>query len=308
MLESTRHSYGVDPPGFRLPEATRVGAVHLLVSDLDRSLDYYQQVLGLAQLERVADGAELGAAGQVLLSLRSGPGVRRGRRGAFGLYHVAVLLPDRPALGRFAAHLLRLGIRFASADHAVSEALYLSDPDGLGIEVYADRPADAWAAAGDEVLMTTQPLEVQDVVAAGSGAAWDGAPAGTSVGHVHLHVGDLGEAERFYHTGLGLRKVVWSYPGALFLAAGSYHHHLGTNVWAPGPAPADDEARLLEWELVVPEARAVGRAAESLAAAGYSPDMPSGDLVVSDPWGTRLRVTSTTTEELVLDRARRRPL
>ena len=154
------------------------------------------------------------------------------RRGRFGLYHFALLLPDRAALGRFAAHVLRLGLRPGMADHAVSEALYLSDPDGLGIEVYADRPRTSWTYRGDELVMTTEPLDIAGLITAGQGDEWRGAPEGTSMGHVHLHVGDLARAEAFYHRALGFDKKVWSYPGALFFSAGGYHHHLGTNIWS----------------------------------------------------------------------------
>jgi catechol 2,3-dioxygenase len=119
---------------------------------------------------------------------------------------------------------------------------------------------------------------------------WTGAPAGTTIGHVHLHVGDLAEAERFYHAALGFDKTTWSYPGALFLAAGGYHHHLGTNTWSPGPSPAADEAQLLEWELVVPDAAAQSHAAQALDAAGYATTPGAHGWVAADPWGTRVRV------------------
>jgi catechol 2,3-dioxygenase len=214
------------------------------------------------------------------------------RRGAFGLFHFAILLPDRAALGRFAVHLSALGERVGMADHVVSEALYLSDPDGLGIEVYADRPRSTWQHRGREIVMTSDPLDIEDVIAAGAGLPWDGIPRGTTIGHVHLHVGSLAEAEAFYHAALGFEKTNWSYPGALFLAAGGYHHHLGTNVWAPGPPAKEHEARLLEWELAVPRVEEAAAAAESLRAAGYAVKQDGNDCVAADPWGTQLRVTN----------------
>jgi catechol 2,3-dioxygenase len=282
----------VAPRGFRLPDATRVGAVHLQVSDLSRSLDYYQQVIGLRVLSATGDDATLGAPGadRPLVTLRTRPGVTAARRGAFGLFHFAILLRDRAALGRFAAHLSALAVRVGMADHLVSEALYLWDPDDLGIEVYADRPRPAWQRRGRELAMATDPLDLAGVIAAGAGAPWDGVPPGTTMGHVHLHVGSLDAAEAFYHQAIGLDKIVWSYPGALFLSAGGYHHHLGTNVWSPGPAPSPDQARLLDWELVVPSDADVAGVARSLRSAGYTPEDGRGDLIAADPWGTRVRI------------------
>jgi catechol 2,3-dioxygenase len=140
--------------------------------------------------------------------------------------------------------------------------------------------------------MTTDPLDVEDLVRTAGGAEWDGAPGGTIVGHVHLHVGALEDAERFYHRGLGLDKTVWTYPGALFFAAGGYHHHLGTNVWSSAPPAAEDEARLLAWELLVPTAADVARAAGSLELAGHAAETADGGLEVADPWGTTVRIVA----------------
>lgn len=287
-------AYGIPPAGFRLPDAARVGAVHLQVSDMSRALDYYQQLLGLRAYEKSSERAVLGPhrEDRPLVSIQTRRGVTPARRGAFGLFHFAILLPDRAALGRFSAHLSTMNVRVGMADHLVSEALYLWDPDGLGIEVYADRPSSAWQHRNREVMMTTDPLDIDDVVAAGAGQPWDGIPPATTIGHVHLHVGSLAEAEAFYHSALGFEKMNWSYPGALFLAAGGYHHHLGTNVWSPGPSAKADAARLLEWELVVPHDEDVGAAAGSLRAAGYAANAHGKDCVAVDPWGTQLRVVS----------------
>jgi catechol 2,3-dioxygenase len=286
-------SYGIAPPGFRLPDETHVGAVPLQVADLERSIDYYAGVLGTRVLDRTADAAALGARGdaRVLIRLRERAGARPAR-GELGLYHFAILLPERAALGRFAAHLHRLGARVGMSDHLVSEAFYLTDPDGLGIEVYADRPRDSWKNAGRELAMATDPLNVRSVIAAGGGVAWNGMPEGTTMGHIHLHVGDLPAAEAFYHAALGFDKMVWSYPGALFLAAGGYHHHLGTNTWSRGPSAAPDQARLLEWELVVGDPGAAAAAARSLQAAGFDARDTGSGWVTADPWGTALRVVA----------------
>jgi catechol 2,3-dioxygenase len=290
-IMTTSFDYGISPAGYRLPDATHVGGVRLQVADLQRSIDYYTQVIGLRVLHRDPSTAALAAQGgdRPLVRLHARPGTLPvPRRGAFGLYHFAILLPDRAALGRFIVHLARLGVRAGSADHLVSEALYLTDPDGLGIEVYCDRPRASWRHVNRELAMATDPLDTAAVAAAGRGEAWTGAPAGTTIGHLHLHVGDLDQARRFFHDALGFAVTVWGYPGALFFGAGGYHHHLGTNTWAPGPAATDAHARLLDWELLLPSAADTAAAALSLTAAGYAPQQQDGACTVADPWGTRL--------------------
>jgi catechol 2,3-dioxygenase len=291
--EDTRQgAYGTPPHEFRLPDATHVGAVHLQVSDLQRSVAFYEQVIGLRTYTATTDTASLGPEGvhRPLVWLQTRSGVVPARRGAFGLYHFAILLPERVELGRFAAHLSALGVRFGMADHLVSESLYLSDPDGLGIEVYADRPRNSWQRRGRELAMTTDPLNLHSLIAAGGGKTWDGAPASTKMGHVHLHVGDLDAAEAFYHRGLGFDKTVWSYSGALFLAAAGYHHHLGTNTWSPGPSPGENQARLLQWELIVPDEEGASAVARSLRTVGYTAEHAAGGVIAADPWGTRVRI------------------
>ena len=289
-------AYGVAPPGYRLPQATRLGRVRLQVADLARSLAYYEQVLGLRVVERGPATARLGAVdgGDVLVELNELAGATPvPHHGRLGLYHFAILLPSRAALGAFVAHLAAAGVRAGMSDHLVSEAIYLTDPDGLGIEVYADRPRTAWRHEARQLMMATEPLDVGSVVAAAAGAPWKGMPAGTRIGHVHLFVNDLAAGEKFYHAGLGFDKVVWSYPGALFLSAGGYHHHLGTNTWARNAAAATGrDARLLDWEIVLPAATDVAAAAASLAERGATIEWQGGDAAVVDPWGTALRLTS----------------
>lgn len=289
-------SYGVRPAGYRLPDATHLGRVRLQVSDLERSIAYYETVLGLRVIERDGAVARLGPHGEdrVIVELHERSGARAvDRRGRIGLYHFAVLLPDRASLGRFVLHLRDLGAYAGMSDHFVSEAVYLTDPDGLGIEVYADRPREAWRAVDNQLEMTTIPLDVPRLVAAAGDSRWTGAPAGTVLGHVHLHVRDLDDAARFYHDGVGFDKVVWNYPGALFLSAGGYHHHLGTNTWAAGsPSAAEDDARLLEWEIVLPASGDVDEAAASLRAAGFIPDRDGEAATVRDPWGTQVRLVA----------------
>lgn len=289
-----QNTHGITPPGYRLPVETRLGRVRLQVADLDRSLAYYQQIVGLRVLRREDGVAELGPHGEdtVLVELHEKPGVHPvPRRGRIGLYHFAILLPERAALGRFVRHLAETGTYAGMSDHFVSEAVYLTDPDGLGIEVYADRPRSRWRYEGPQLYMTTEPLDVRSLVAESGSEPWTGAPAGTVIGHVHLYVDDLARGAEFYHEGLGFDKVVWNYPGALFLSAGGYHHHLGTNTWAAGsPTATDEDARLLEWEVIVPTADDAAQALESVAAAGSAVERGSGGGVARDPWGTGVRV------------------
>jgi len=287
--------YGIPAPAYRLPSGTHVGSARLLVSDLDRSLEYYQRVVGLRVVSSNRSAVALGPhdGDSALLHLETRPGTKPPPRGGrLGLYHFALLLPHRASLGQFVRHLGENETHVASADHGVSEALYLWDPDGLGIEVYADRPRDAWRVQGQEIFMTTERLNIQSLLAAAGNRPWSGIPAGTSLGHMHLQVGDLERAEAFYHAALGFDKIVWNFPGALFMSAGGYHHHLGTNTWAAGAGEAtENEARLLEWRLVLPTTDDRLRAAESLREAGYAVVHDEESWVVSDPWNTTLRLT-----------------
>ncbi|HYD54250.1 MAG TPA: VOC family protein [Gemmatimonadaceae bacterium] len=298
---TTAHQ-GIAPPVPRLPDETTLGAVRLQVAELDRSVGFYERVLGLAVIARRADAASLAARGEraAIVELVERRGARPvSRRGHLGLYHFAVLLPDRAALGRFLGHVAELGIQVGMSDHLVSEAIYLNDPDGLGIEVYADRPRADWRWADRQLTMSTLPLDAGSVLAAAGGERWTGAPAGTRIGHVHLHVGTIEGAESFYHDTIGFDKVVWSYPGALFLSAGGYHHHLGTNTWAAGAAPAaDDDAKLLEWTIVLPSAGEVGEVADRVEGAGHPMRREGADVLATDPWGTVVRLRAATAESI----------
>ena len=289
-------TYGVPPAAGRLPDAVRLGPVRLQVADLGRSLAWYTQVLGLQEIARGVGRASLAPSGtsRMLIDLVERPGCRRADgRPHLGLYHFAILLPDRAALGRFVRHLSTVGVRAGAADHLVSEAFYLTDPDGLGVEVYADRPRSSWRRQGRELMMATDPVDVRELLRAAEDDAWSGMPEGTVMGHVHLHVGDTERAGTFYGDTVGFDRMVWRYPGALFLAAGGYHHHLGTNTWA-GPAatpPRDDEAQLLAWTIELPTATDVDLVRARLAAAGAPVDTDGdGATLLRDPWGTAVAV------------------
>ncbi|MEP6618336.1 MAG: VOC family protein [bacterium] len=286
---------GLPPAGWRLPRATQLGHVSLQIADLARSTAYYQNVLGLRVLHQTATSALLGTAdgGTPLVQLTERKGASHvPLHGRLGLYHYAILLPDRSALGTFIAHLADINERAGASDHLVSEALYLRDPDGLGIEVYSDRPRSTWVAIDRQLQMATEPLDIADLLRAAGGERWSGMPAGTTMGHVHLHVGDLDQAAAFYHTALGLDKMVWSYPSALFLAAGGYHHHLGLNTWAgaSAPRPVETDARLVEWRVVLPSTDDAARTATNLARAGYDVVASDDSWLATDPWGTPVRL------------------
>lgn len=239
----------------RLPPDTRLGAVHLRVRDLHRQLAFYEDVLGFHLLAEDAATAALGTTeGRPLVVLHVEPTAPRRPEGTTGLLHLALRLPTRADLGALVRRVQNLGRSFEGfGDHNVSEAAYLSDPEGNGVEIYADRSRDVWRGVDGEVFMTTEPLDVPGLLVAASGPA-SLLPEGTTVGHIHLRVSSLADAEAFYVHRLGLDVVTRSYAGALFAAAGDYHHHVGLNVWggSGAPRPPDGSLGLVYFELVVP--------------------------------------------------------
>jgi catechol 2,3-dioxygenase len=207
-----------------------ISRVVLTVHDLPRVADFYRRTLGLVDLRTAADRLTLGAGDHALVELVGDPAARRSDPREAGLFHTAFLMPSRPALARWLVHAAEIGIRLQGAsDHLVSEAIYLADPEGNGIEVYADRPRDRWHAPDGSIRMATERLDLDNLARSADGP-WDGAPDGLVVGHVHLQVGAIPEAETFYSTVLGL-PVMARYPGAAFYGSGGYHHHIATNVW-----------------------------------------------------------------------------
>ncbi len=283
-------------PTARLPDDIRIGGVHLQVADLGASVAWYRDVIGARVLSHGTNVARLGAHGEqtVLLTLheRAGASPMPGR-GRLGLFHVAWLLPDRASLGRFVSHLAARGEHVGSADHLVSEALYLHDPDGLGVEVYADRPRSSWNMSRGQVEMASLPLDVAGLVRAGGSNAYAGLPSNTTIGHVHLHVGDLETSTAFYRDVIGFEITQATYPGARFFAAGEYHHHLGTNTWAGANAlpPAADDAQLMRWDIIFPtdaeRERVTGRAQASPIELRAHDD---GSISLADPWNTRVHL------------------
>ena len=262
---------GIDP-------AARMGAVHLTVSDLDRSLGYYQRVIGLQEHGRENGQARLGAGGEDLLVLYEEPGAEPAPRNS-GLFHFALLVPSRHDLARWLLHAANEQIPLEGmSDHLVSEAIYLRDPDWHGIEIYRDRPRSEWERDGQFVKMATIPLDVQGVMSAleGGEPAFERMAPGTTMGHVHLQVAEIPETERFYRDVLGFDLQARYGSQASFLSAGGYHHHIGANTWnsrdagppPPGSAalrfatvllPDDNELDRLAGEVTDAEADAEGR-------------------------------------------------
>ncbi|EMA70218.1 glyoxalase/bleomycin resistance protein/dioxygenase [Halorubrum aidingense JCM 13560] len=253
-------------PDDPLPAETRIGRAALRVADLDETVAFYRDVVGLTVLDRGVDEAVLGADGTELLVLERDPDLpERGRTDA-GLFHTAFRVPSRAALGEALARVRDRWRLDGASDHRVSEALYLADPEGNGVEIYRDRPREEWPVAEDgTVTMTTEPLDLEAVAAATAAAAerGDRVPPGTDVGHVHLEVTSLSAFEAVYVDGLGFALGMTG-PDVRFVAAGGYHHHLGANTWRGRTTPA--AGRGLAWfEVVVPDAAALAAVRERLA-------------------------------------------
>jgi catechol 2,3-dioxygenase len=270
-----------------------MGPVHLTVSDLERSLDYYRRVVGLDVLEQGSDRAALGADSTELLGLVEQPGAQPSD-GYTGLFHFALLVPDRPSLARWMAHAVRDRVPLTGlSDHYVSEAIYLRDPDRHGIEIYADRPRELWEGRVGE-RMTTEPLDVKDLLGEADGD-FDGMPGGTTMGHVHLKVASIPQTVEFYRDVLGFDLVVERVPQAAFLSAGGYHHHLGANTWESAGAPPAPEgsAALRHATVVLPSAEARDEAVRRVANAGQEPEATATGTLVRDPSGNAVLLTAT---------------
>lgn len=288
MLDDTSHAtvprVGITSGGASL----RIATVALTVRDLDRVSRFYQDVIGLRPIRTEPGRHQLGAGGRVLLDLRHDPEATLANRDDAGLFHVAFLLPTRADLADWMVHVADSGVRLEGAsDHLVSEAFYLSDPEGNGIEVYWDRPSEDWTHEKDGLVkMATLPLNLRELRDLATGRPFDGMPGGTIVGHVHLQVGELKAAQDFYAGVMGF-DVACHYPGATFLGADGYHHHIGTNVWNSRGAGRRPEGAtgLAEVGLI-----AEPQVMKALASRLMADD--DGTLAAEDPWGTRLRVAA----------------
>jgi catechol 2,3-dioxygenase len=275
--------------------ATRMGAVHLTVSNLGRSLDYYQRALALQVHERDNGTARLGAGGGDLLVLHEEAGAEPAPRNT-GLFHFALLLPSRHDLARWLTYAIGQEARFEGmSDHLVSEAIYLRDPDWHGIEIYRDRPREEWERDGEFVKMATLPLDVQGLLTALADGEpqFERMPPGTAMGHVHLQVADIASSEAFYTDELGLDLQARYGDQASFMSAGGYHHHLGANVWNSRGAspPPPGSAALRHFTVLLPDDDELDRVSARIAGATPAPD---GDGVrVNDPSGNALLLQVT---------------
>ena len=281
------------PTSTRLPAATTLGAAHLSVADLPRALAFYRDILGFTTRESEPGVVALSAAqdGETLLTLTEQPGARPKPARTTGLYHVAILLPSRLDLGRTLLRLVESDYPLQGAsDHLVSEALYLADPDGNGLEIYRDRPRDEWPRVGDQIAMDTLPLDLRALIqeALASGQTWDGVASGTRIGHVHLQVADLDQAVRFYRDVLGFDLMARMGHSAAFLSAGGYHHHIGLNTWGTAGAPQApaDAVGLRSFDIVLPTP------ADLQPVAGRTADAETSDgtIVTPEPSGAIARL------------------
>jgi catechol 2,3-dioxygenase len=273
--------------------STSVGGVHLTIADLARSVGFYQSHLGFTVHRQDDRTAWLGAGGSDLLVLHHDAHAPR-VRGTTGLYHFAILVPSRADLAQSLRRLAATGtVLQGVADHGVSESLYLADPDGNGIEIYRDRPREQWPYARGQLRMTTDPLDADGLLAEPAPPRDGGAlPSGTRIGHVHLRVAALDASERFYVGVLGFELTQRFGPGAIFVAAGGYHHHLGLNVWeSAGAAPPPPGAiGLRHFEIQFPNAAAADAVAERVRAAGIPSESAESGLLVRDPAGNALEL------------------
>ncbi|MEK4439255.1 VOC family protein [Paenibacillus sp. FSL K6-2862] len=286
---------------FHSKPLTYVGQVDLKVQNLKRSLKFYQEVIGFKILAQTDKKALLTADGKnTLLSIEVPDDVVPSTGKTTGLYHYALLLPSRADLARIVLHFAEIDLRIGASDHVVSEALYLSDPDGNGIEIYADRKPSEWVWRNGEVEMGVDHLDFQDLLSRRVQPLWNGLPEGTVMGHVHLHVSDLRMSEEFYIKGLGFEVVMRSH--ALFISTGRYHHHIALNTWngVGAPSPSENCVGLKSFTLMYPNIEAINQAAAQLDAIGFSVKLENGAVSTTDPSGNRIQLLVVSDDELSL--------
>jgi catechol 2,3-dioxygenase len=273
---------------------TFVDLVNIKVSDLSRALTFYQGIIGFQVLERSERSATLTANGRTpLLVIEQPVPVIAKQPRTTGLYHFALLLPSRADLGRFLNHLLQSGYPLQGAsDHLVSEAIYFADPDGNGVEVYADRPSSSWDWSNGEVKMSTEPIHAENLLAEGKDEPWTALPPETILGHIHLHVANLFEAETFYIEGLGFNVVARLGNQALFISTGNYHHHIGLNTWngVGAPTPPEHSVGLKWFSLTYPSEEVRAKTVNRLETIGFQVERKHGEEWVIDPSGNHIRL------------------
>jgi catechol 2,3-dioxygenase len=284
------------PQTLHLPAQTHMGSARLAVADLGRSVDFYSRVVGL-RAQTSDDGARLWAGETLLIELYEKRGAIPQPRRSTGLYHLAILVPSQADLGRVVLNIARHKQAIQGfGDHFVSEAMYLADPDGNGLEIYRDRPRSEWRWNGSQVVMGTENVDVDALIASvpDPSAPFTGLPDGTVMGHVHLRVGDIQQAKAFYVQTLGFEAVSRFGDGALFVSAGGYHHHLGLNTWqsAGAPPPPDNAVGLLDYSIIVPAQADLQPIAERLEAGGYAFSQAPNSLSLADPWHNHLHIVA----------------
>jgi catechol 2,3-dioxygenase len=270
-----------------------IGGAGMVVRDPDRVTAYYRDMLGLAVQEQTAQKATLGVGGIALLQLIRRPDVLPDDPREAGLYHTAFLMPTRADLARWILHAAKTRVPITGAsDHDVSEAIYLDDPEGNGVEVYSDRPREKWRRDGQSILQKTDPLDIDAILREidPATATYAGAPEGLRIGHIHLRVGDVARAEAFYSGALGL-DVTRRRFGATFLSSGGYHHHVAVNVWHSNGAGIRNAKRAgLDWfAMEVNDQPTLDGVQKRLEAAGVAINEIPGGFAATDPWGTQIR-------------------
>jgi catechol 2,3-dioxygenase len=285
---STETSYALTRPAY-------IDQSHLVVRDLAAVSGFYQKMLGLSLVEKTASGEVLGVAGLPLLTLSTDSNAREAPRNAAGLFHTAFLMPDRTELARWLRHAAHNNVALDGAsDHLVSEAIYLSDPEGNGIEIYADRPHERWKFHQDGMVeMATLRLDLQALYNSAPEDTWTGMAEGTAIGHLHLQVGDIPQADAFYRDVLGL-KLMARYPGASFFASGGYHHHLGANIWNSRGAGtrSDHMTGLSDYKIRFNDKETLDKAVAKLDELEIKSEKRDGGFFLRDPWGIGLTLSA----------------
>ncbi|NBB51139.1 VOC family protein [Rhizobium sp. CRIBSB] len=276
---------------FAVTRPVHVGRAHLVVRDLDVVGSFYEKAIGLERLEESASGIELGAGGKPLLTLTTRGDATTAPRNAAGLFHTAFLMPNRQELAHWLAHAAHLGVELDGAsDHLVSEAIYLSDPEGNGIEIYRDRSHMEWTYFPDGTIqMDTRRLDLQALYETAPKSAWSGMSPDAALGHIHLQVGNVPEADRFYEGVLGLKKMT-TYPGASFYSSGAYHHHVAANVWNSRNASARTGAMtgLQDYELAFNDQQVLDGVLSTLEGLEIKVDRTARGYHLTDPWSIGL--------------------
>jgi catechol 2,3-dioxygenase len=289
------HSMTSSETSYALTRPAYIDQSHLVVKDLAAVSGFYQKMLGLSVLEKTASGEVLGVAGLPLLTLTTDSNAREAPRNAAGLFHTAFLVPNRTELARWLRHAAQNNVTLEGAsDHVVSEAIYLSDPEGNGIEIYADRPHEGWKFHPDGMVeMATLRLDLQTLYNSAPDDAWTGMADGTAIGHIHLQVGDIPQADAFYRDVLGL-KVMARYPSASFFASGGYHHHLAANIWNSRGAGmrADHMTGLSDYKIRFNDKETLDKAVLKLDELEIKSEKRDGGVFLRDPWGIGLTLSA----------------